>query len=217
MPLNASLIKSGFVRPDPLEPGNYLARVVQVVDLGLQYQSPFKGQEKPPAYQISVTYELVTEFLKDEDGNDIMDKPRWVSEIFPIYGLDVDRAKSNQRLRAIDPNLETGGDFTKLLGRPCTITVVNNQKGDVVYTNVGNVTPPMKGAEIPELVNSPVFFDLEDPDMDVFEKLPNWIQDKIKSNLEFDGSVLAQSLGSQSEGPTQSVEVVEDDSNQNPY
>ena len=50
-----------------LEANNYPARVVQVIDLGLQAQRPYQGKDKPPAYEIMLTYELGTEFMRDED------------------------------------------------------------------------------------------------------------------------------------------------------
>ena len=37
-------------------------------------------------------------------------------------------------------------------------------------------------------------FVLDDPDMEVFNSLPDWLQDKIKSNLEYAGSELQEAL-----------------------
>ena len=85
-----------FVEQELLEPGTYPVRVVQIIDLGVQPQRPFKGEQKPPVHQIQLTYEFVDEFLKDEDGNELEDKPRWLSESFPLYNLSSDRAKSHR-------------------------------------------------------------------------------------------------------------------------
>ena len=54
---------------EPIEPGTYPVRVAQIIDLGLQPQRPYQGQEKPPAYEIMMTYEFLDEFCLDEDGN----------------------------------------------------------------------------------------------------------------------------------------------------
>ena len=83
-----------FVPQANIEPGTYPGRLVQVIDFGLQPQRPFKGQDKPPAYELGTTYELVDEFMKDENGEDIEDKPRWVSESFPFHSLAADKAKN---------------------------------------------------------------------------------------------------------------------------
>ena len=175
-----------------IEADVYRARLVQLIDLGLQAQRAFQGKDKPPAQEIMLTYELVDEFMKDEEGNDVEDKPRWVSETLPFYGLFADKAKSTQRYNVFDPKGDWDGDFTQALGMAINLTIVNNAKGDKVYTNVGNVAAmsEKKVAVCPELCNPTTAFDLDDPDMVVFEKLPEWIQKKIVENLNFKGSVL---------------------------
>ena len=221
MPLNAGKIKApqgSGVQQEPLEPGNYLARLVQVIDLGLQPQQPYQGQDKPPAYEVMLTYELGTEFILDEDGNPVEDKPRWISETMPLHSLDSDLAKSTKRIKTLDPKLESGGDLTKLVNSPCTVTVVTRpSKKDPakIYMNVGNVTPPMKGVPVPELVNPPKVFDLGDPDMEIFGSLPEWLQEKVKSNLEYQGSILQQKLEGEASEPAPAVEEGEDVDN--PY
>jgi hypothetical protein len=149
MALNSSKIKQvnqKINKQEPLDAGNYLSRVVQVIDLGLQPQRPYLGEAKPPAHEIMLTYELGTEFLKDEDGNDMEDKPRWVSETFPLRSMHSDLAKSTKRMKALDPKDTLEGDFARLPNTPCTVTIVQNPgKGDhagKVFINVGQITPP---------------------------------------------------------------------------
>ena len=180
-----------------IEPGTYPARLVQIIDFGLQPQKPYQGKEKAPVNEIGLTYELVDEFMKDENGNDIEDKPRWISETLPFYSLNSEKAKSTQRYFAFDPNNDFDGDFSQLLGRPINVTVVNNQVGDKVYDNVATVSGmrPKDADKCPELKNEAKMFDLDDPDIEVFNKLPKWIQDKIKGNLNYEGSKLQKSLG----------------------
>lgn len=201
MGLNASKINfgGGFRQPN-LEPGPYPGRLVKVIDLGLQPQS-YQGEEKPPARKINVTYELLDEFMVDEDDNVQEDKPRWISETMPLHNLQADRAKSTQRYLALDPQQKYGGDWAQLLGTPCVVTVVNNpgsgKNADRVFDNVGTLSPMrVKDADkAPALINDPVFFDCEEPDMEVFNKLPDFIKSQITSNLEFQGSILQTTLG----------------------
>lgn len=185
---------------EPIEVGTYPCRVVQVLDLGVQAQQPYQGEEKPPAHEIMITYEFLDEFVKDEDGNDVEDKPRWLSETMPLRNLDSDLAKSTKRYYAIDPNDDLDGDFLGLVGLPCMVTVDNREgKGKhagKVFTNVANVATmrPKEAAKAPELINPPKVFELENPDLEVFNSLPEWVQDKIKSNLHFGGSALEDAL-----------------------
>src|SRR5574341_1285327 len=101
MALDASKVKlpksdKAVMKTPPLDPGVYPTRLVQLIDLGLQPQRPYQGKEKPPAHEIMMTYEFVDEFLKDENDEDIEDKPRWYSETLPLYSLEADKAKSTQ-------------------------------------------------------------------------------------------------------------------------
>lgn len=179
-----------------IDPGVYPGRMVQLIDLGVQPQREFQGKAKPPIQELMFTYELVDEFMKDDDGDDVEDKPRWISETLPFHGLFADKAKSTQRYYAFDPMEEFDGDFTKAIGMPINITIVNNKSGDKVYDNIANVAAmrPKDAAACPELKNPPKVFDLTEPDMEVYSKLPKWIQEKIVGNLEYKGSLLEAAL-----------------------
>lgn len=225
MALNAKNIpqtggKDRVEQPE-LEAGVYPARIVQIIDYGLQPQRPFKGEEKPPAYEIGVTYELVDAFMVDEEGEELLDKPRWVSETFPLHNLKADLAKSTKRYKAVDPNEVHEGDWSKLLGEAVNVTIVINKKGDKVYTNVHGIAAmrPRDAQKCPELVNEARFFDRDNPDLEVFKNFPQWIQDKIKGHLEFKGSALEAALGGgeakaapkQRKKPEPAPEVADDD------
>lgn len=188
---------SNRVEQPVLEPGTYPARLVQVIDYGLQAQKPYQGQEKAPAYRLGLTYELVDVFMVDKEGNEQEDKPRWVSEEISLYPLDNDKATSTKRYNALDPTDALQGDFGRALGTPVNITVVNNKKGDKVYTNVAGISAMRKrdADKCPELKNEPKLFDLDAPDLEIFRSLPEWIQEKIKGNLNYAGSKLAILIG----------------------
>lgn len=196
-----------FVAQANIEAGVYPARLVQIIDLGLQAQKAYQGKEKAPAQEIMLTYELVDEFMKDEKGENIPDKPRWISETLPFYGLFADKAKSTQRYNAFDPKGEYEGDFAKALGSAINIAVVNNSVGDKIYDNIGNASTmrPRDAQQCPELVNPAKCFDLDAPDMEVFNSLPEWIRKKIQGNLNYEGSTLQKLLevGGEKKQPVQ--------------
>lgn len=215
-----------------LDIGNYFCRIAQVISLGLHHKEVWDGaagkfvvdMEKAPVQMLMVTYEFVTEFMKDEQGNDVEDKPRWFSETFPLYPLRSDLAISTKRYKAIDPKEEKKGDWAQLGAYPCTVTIAHKANGKA---KIGNVTPPMKGMAVPDLKNPVKIFDLSDPDMEVFRSLPEWIQEKIKSNLEYEGSLLQKRLTGGVVEPVDEVveegvgedmpDVVEEDSDENPW
>lgn len=201
MTLNANKVggpkkeNKDFVKQPSLDPGVYPARLVQVIDLGLQPQRAFKGEEKPPCNEILFTYELVDAFMVDADGKDIEDKPRWISETLPFYGLYADKAKSTKRIQAFDPDNVHEGNVGEMVDTPVNVTIVhgeNKKDPERPYENVANAAAmrPRDAAKCPELQNPTKVFDLDAPDLEVFNKLPEWLREKIKGNLRFKGSKL---------------------------
>jgi hypothetical protein len=207
---------------DNLEPGSYPARLVQVVDLGMQPQQ-FKGEQKKPLREIYLTYELSDEFMSDEDGQPIKEKPRWLSENFPLYNIKSEKAKSTERYKSLDPSGSADGDFTQLLGNALMVTVINNINNTTkrVYDNVAG-TQAMRTKDIeklPPLVNKPSLFLLDEPDMEVYVKLPEFIKKKIMTNLEFAGSVLEAKLKETSDHtpPKQEAKAPVNDEGDKPF
>jgi hypothetical protein len=208
----------GGKQQDAIAIGNYPARLVQIIEYGLQEQRPYKGKEKAPIEMLRCVYELPTELCVDEDGEPDAEKPRWIGEEFPFFNLGAERAKSTQRYMALDPELMQEGDWEALAGGPCTLTVVHNTSGDKTYANIGSTAPPMKGFDVPDLVNPITVWSLDDPDMEEFEKFPEFIQDKIKANLNFKGSLLETRLdGNYVPQDEPVVEGADADAEGNPY
>ena len=200
MAINVSKIKAtstgSRVEQAPLEAATYPTRVVQIIDLGLQPQRAWEGEEKPPAYTLMMTYEFTDEFCVDKEGNEDESKPRWLSEEFPLHPLTADLAKSTKRYKALDPELVHEGDFGELLGAAVNTTVSANpgkgKNAGRVFNNIMSLSTMRSRdeARTAPLVNTPKMFDLSTPDLEIFGSLPEWIQDKIKGNLEFKGSPL---------------------------
>jgi hypothetical protein len=207
--LNARKIKSKskFIEQPTLAVDNYPARVAQIIDLGLQDGGEWKGDKKPPVNKIYITYELVDAFMVDKDGTELEDKPLWKSEDLNLLSPDMDMAKCNKRYKAIDPEEVFDYDWSQLLGQPCSVLTVHKESKGKTYCNVGSVTPYVvskRNPELPELKNEGKMFTLDEPDMEVFSALPEWLQERIKSNLEFKGSPLDKILNGDSNKATES-------------
>lgn len=210
MALNANKIKAPQGNKQGLVPqGMHRARVVQVIDLGVQHRKPFKGKAKSDVNQLWVTYELTDLFMKDGDGNDEKDQPRWISERMNLFSLDQDNATSTKRINGIDPEGVLNGDWAQVVDLPCLVQVVHSK--DKKYANIGSVNPPMVGGETPPLAHPEKgkVFDLGEPDMEVYNALPNFLQEIIQENVDFEGSALQKAIeGAAPEGEEE--EVVEE-------
>lgn len=210
MPVNAKTAAQGeggdFVRQTPMDEGTYPARVVQAIFYGMQPQNPYGGKDKEPRDEVGYTYEFLDEFCLDDEGEEDESLPRWVSESFPVFNLSADKAKSTKRITALDPDDDLDGDFLKVVGTPCVVTIslVADKKnkgtleepkdGDKWYNNVTNVSPmrPKDVKKAPELVNPMVVFDVEEPNEAVFKEFPEWTQKKLKSHLGYEASPLQE-------------------------
>ena len=190
--------EDGMPRQENIEPGSYPARIVEIIDMGVQVTTG--KYAKPPRQKLKITYELVDEFCKDAEGNEMEDKPRWIDEKFPLYSLSIDKATSTKRYNALDPSNKFKGDITQLLGEPCTVTVINKpgegKNASKVYDNVASAVAVRKkeAANIPPLVNKTKLFLMDEPDLEVYESLTKWMREDIMAAVGFDDSPLAALL-----------------------
>lgn len=196
MGLNLNEVKQSSGSSAPLlEAGTYPARVVQIVDLGLQANT--FDPAKPPRQKVRVTYELVSEFLLDDEGNEDETKPRLIGEAFFLSHIGNEKGTSTQRIKAYDPKNETGGDLTRCVGSACMLTIVHQQPKDKTknpYAKVATVTPPPKGFPIPEAQNPAVVFLLDEPDLEVYNTLIDFVKEDIKGAVNFAETALANAL-----------------------
>ncbi len=186
-----------------LDIAGYPARLARVIDLGVQENRFDEGKVD---HQVMFTYELVTEFMQDDDGNDLEDKPRWFSEKFKIIDLpegksyneiltDQYRGKSKMVMRSkvFDPKGAHDFDLSMFAGGGCVVDIIQkprNKKDTTLINTIGGVSSPMKGFKIPALQKEAQVFTLDDPDMEMFDTFPDWLKDEIKANLDYEGSVL---------------------------
>lgn len=195
MSLNAAERPSsgGNFNTEPLEAGTYPARIIGISNIGLHSQT-YQGEAKDPIDNIGITYELLDEFLKDEDGNDLEDKPRWITEFMPFHHIKSERAKSTKRYLSVDPNLDFGGDWGQLLNSPIMLSVVQNAgKGKnqgKVFNNVDSISPmrPKEASKATPLKNPTFTFDFYDASIEDWNQAPGIVKTMVKKALNFAGS-----------------------------
>ena len=162
----------------PVEPGVYMAICTGIIDLGEQYSDKFKTY----ANKILFVWELVGETV-EVDGEQ---KPRQLSKEFSISSSK----KSNLRGFISSWNGKTYSDdeFADLeifdqIGKACQLQVVLNETGE--YANVDNLMQIPKGFPIPKSESTPILWDMDKWNEEVFATIPEWIQEKIKASTQF--------------------------------
>ncbi len=175
-----------------LEEETYPARLLSIVDVGM-HEVFFDKKSKGVKQLINFTFELVDEQVDIEDENGEPDTiTRWVGVNNVAVTSSEPDIKSWQHriLKALDPTDKVDGDLSELLGSPLLITIQHKlisggpNKGKE-YAAVAGLSKPMKGQKVSELNGNTVLFDFDDIDVDVYEKLPAFVQDKIQEANNF--------------------------------
>ena len=171
--------KAGSSIP-PVDGGTYIAVCVGIIDIGEQLNEQFKKY----ADNVLILWELPSETV-EIDGEQ---KPRWLSKSFTV-SLN-EKSKLYQYLntwlgrKLTDAELE-GFDLTTLIGRGCFIQVQVEEKENGLYNSITGVMAPPAGIPIPSAVSEKLIFNMETWDDAVFEKLPEWMQNKIKRSTQY--------------------------------
>jgi hypothetical protein len=164
--------------------GSHVARCIRLIDLGTQ-TNEYQGQVNHKS-QVLVSWELCHELYEYEDEN----KQR-VSKPFLVSAFYTNSLGEKANLRK-DLISWRGRDFSKdelekfdlqsILGAPCIVSVVLNEKGKAKVEGVLKLT---KGTEAPAAVNKPYAFWLDEFDKNVFDALSDGIKAIIEKSPEY--------------------------------
>lgn len=174
----------------PLDGGTYMSVCVGVIDLGEQYRQFDKQKQGKYAEECMFIFEIPSERVQ-VDGED---KPRWLSSKRYTVSLH-ERSALYQMLTSwrgkalsdaeLDPEGD-GFDLMQMAGQGAMLSVSVAEKDDGSRHNkIEAVTGFPKGIPVPETESEILVFDADDPDMEVFGKLPEWIQDVIRKSTQF--------------------------------
>jgi hypothetical protein len=181
----------------PVPAGMHLARCYRIVDLGTQ-TTEWQGKEKKN-YKIMVLWEVHGE---DDQGVALVTDRGEPMSISKNYTMSLGEMST---LRA-DLKAWRGRDFTaeelrgfqlkNVLGAWCMLTVARTTGNDgKEYSNVMSVNPvpaSIKKAGLPDGFNDLAVFDLDNPDMALFDTFSQKLQAKIQSSPEWKGSANEQ-------------------------
>lgn len=187
-----------------LEAGGYPARLIRIVDLGMQ---PGSKDYPEPQLKMALVFECLDEFMCDEEGKELPEVPREFDyEIsYNADGYMSERSNIHKVMSALSG---FGKPLKDLLGTPCTISLIQKPtKKDPTkkYNKVTGVTSmrPKDAEKAEPLKGETFFFSLDkDATKEMFEKISSRggeysQQNKIRScmNLHAEAPQLAEALG----------------------
>lgn len=157
--------------------GTYPARCVQVYDIGTQTNDEFESVKR----QVVLGFELDHQNPGD-DTNALV----WGWYTHSLH----EKAKLRAHLEAwrgkkFSAEELEGFDLSKLLGVPCLISVSHNTKGN---PKVAAVMAPPKGASTFEATHPLRTFDVDNPDMAVFDTFNDHMKQIVMASPEWDAA-----------------------------
>lgn len=188
----------GFIAKDSgggdfkrVPPGAYIGRCYSVIDLGTQLTSGQYGEKMQ--HKIRIAWEL---FGDDENGNpltvniDGADMPMTISKSYTVSLHEKAALRKDLaawRGKDFTEEEARGFDVSKLIGAYCMVNATSSETNGKVYTNVAGLTPlpgALKNAK-PNPVHQNILFDLDKPDMKLFEQFHEKLQEAIKRSPEW--------------------------------
>lgn len=183
--------------------GVFIGRCFSLIDLGTQHTSGQYGDKFQ--HKIRIGWELFGEddqgapLTIDVDGKEM---PLTISKSYTVSlhekaGLRKDLAA--WRGKDFSDEEAKAFDVSKLLGAYCMVNVTTSETNGKTYSNVGGLTPlpgALKNAK-PAPVHEHVVFNLDEPDMKVFNGFHEKLQEAIKKSPEW------AALGRQGSGEQQ--------------
>lgn len=163
--------------------GNHIAVCNLVADLGIQ---PGSGLYPDPKHQVILRFEFPAERVdyQDKDGKN-KSGPQityWTFTASMHEKANLRKQLEGWRGKKFSDDEAEVFDVSKLLAKACLLNLVEKVKGDKVYVNPAALSALPRGTNAPA-PEMPILYYGED-DKSQFEELPQWIRDKITSQIK---------------------------------
>ncbi len=169
-------------------PGTHLARCYRVIDLGTQ-ETSWQGQIKTMR-KMQLSWELFGEDeegnpLQTEDGMPLVISKRYTSSLGEKANLRKDL--ESWRGKPFMSDELKGFDVQTLLDKWCMLSVIHNEDNGKTYANVTGIVPVPKALKgtLPKGVHEIEAFDVDNPDMELFDTFHAKLQETIKSSEQW--------------------------------
>ena len=161
--------------------GNHVARVINVIYLGTQHSDKYGD-----AYKMRLTWELPNEKMVLKEGE--TEKPFVVSK---ETSLSMGQKSTLRPIVegilgvALTDDEAYNFDLDQLVGMSCMLYITHEEGETVTYAKVNTATPLPKGLVCPPPFNELKILSFEKWDEEFFQKLPQFIREKITSSKEY--------------------------------
>lgn len=165
--------------------GNYIARCYSMIHIGT-VNEVFKGESKQ-LNKVRLSWETPTEttVFKEDKG----EQPFSISKEFTLSlheKATLRKFLESWRGKSFTEDEAKRFDISKLLGVPCMVNVIHKLSNTgKTYAEISSVSAMPKGVVCPDQINKSIIFSISQPDWDVFDMMPDFLKEKIKSSSEY--------------------------------
>lgn len=168
--------------------GCHFAICNMVVDLGWQ-ETTFKQQAKQQ-HQVYLRWETPDERVTYEKDGEQIEGPCSIGATYTLSlseKANLRKVLENWRGVPFTGQELRGFDITTIAGKCCQIMVQHKTSGDKTYANITGVMglsrDQKERARKAQSEVGVLIYSLDDPDPEVFERLPNWIKEKLEGRI----------------------------------
>lgn len=169
-------------------PGCHFAICNMVVDLGVQ-ETSFQGKSKSQ-HQVYIRWEVPDERVTYEKDGKQIEGPCSIGSTYTLSlseKANLRKVLENWRGTPFTEQELRGFDITTIAGKCCQIMVQHKESGGKTYANItGVIGVSREQKERSRGAKSEVgvtVFSLDDPDDSAYERLPNWIREKLDTRV----------------------------------
>lgn len=169
-----------------IKPGNYVAVCYKMLQIGTVDNIYMGVTSKKPVVRIG--WELSDELKVWKEGE--QPKPCVIEKEYNLFMTDKSNLRKDlQSWRGAAWTDKDAQDFdiTKLVGAACLLNIIHktNDAGTKTYENIAGITPLPKSTPKPKQFNANQVLCFDEWNEELFQSLPAFISDKIKTSLEY--------------------------------
>ena len=182
MPLNLP-VNSGAGDFKRAPSGSHIAVCNLVADCGLQ---PGSQQYPKPQRKLYIRFEIPGERVEFERDGQRVEGPLTIGGFYTASMNEKSRLRKQLegwRGRAFTDEQASAFDVSSILGKPCMISVVEEERGGKTYSNIAGIGSMPKGVPAPQAENPLLYYDSSCGESEL-AKLPPWLQEKIKGQIQ---------------------------------
>ena len=168
----------------PPDAGTYTAVMRAMIDLGTQ-SSTYEGEHKS-ARKIMLKFEITDADNRRSDGTAHTVSKRFTASLHERAALR--KFLEAWRGRPFTPEELKGFDLTKLLGQPCLLGIVHQEREGKTFAGISSCMKLPKTMAAPPASEALEHWDMSGavpPDWTVFAALPKRLQEAIEASPEF--------------------------------